>query len=867
MHVGLGEAMKRTISICTAALAAAATLVAAAPAASAAWSPPAFVRTVGSRGVPGVYGWGIQFNPVSREVLVGDYLNYAVRRYDLAGNELGWFWRPPGQRNGHPESVAVDPRNGDIYASDRSADGDRGVIVKYSKSGTFLWEVRTTASYNAWLTVDDEGYLYVADSHVWHTDTNPPQVRKYLVDDVTRTTTEVGHVGVWGSGPGQVRWLTGIDVDAQHRLYASDTINRTVHVWDVSDMSNPVWLRDIGSSGSGPGKYTGDLRGVSVDDVNGWLYVVDAEGGKVEKFTLDGTPILHWGSVGNGEGQFADGGRQISVDDRGHVWVADYGNFRFMEYLPDGTLVHTYPDPSQPPPLGGLGQPRDVTVDPATGDVWVVETNNQRFQRFAADGTPLGTWGRRNSNPPFGMNYPRGIAWDPTGGDVWLANSSGDQINRYHADPVANSVTWTATYGLLPRSYDPGYFLKPMDIEIDGDLVYVGAYNAPNLKVLDRNTGQELRQISQRHNGIGVDPATHDLYLVTWATDKITRLNSSGTVLGSFGSRGSGPGQFDNPWDVTVCGGVVYTTDSNLHKVVAYTTGGSYLGQWGSMGSGPGQFMNPSGIDHDANCNIYVADAGNDRVVVYSPSTAPVGGDTVVPTASFTSPADASTVPAGLVTLTGNTTDDRHVGTVEVTIRDTTTNKFWDARTSTWTPTKTWNLAGGAGTADQSRSWYYPFIAAVDGRSYRAEVRATDTAGNRPASGFPNVTFRVGTVGPPPDTTPPDATVTAPVPKAVLTATPVHIAGTATDDRSVARVRVAIQDTVTKKWWRSDGTWGANQQSDAALDAPGATSTGWSLDWTPPSGGSGSYGLQVQALDSANNADPTKPWVPFKVTP
>lgn len=857
--------MKRWITLLMSTLLGVGLLVAVAPPASAAWSAPGFVRTIGSRGVPGVYGWGIQFNPVSHEVIVGDYLNYAVRRYDMSGKELGWFWRPPGQRNGHPESVAVDPRNGDIYASDRSADGDKGVIVKYDKAGTFLWEVQTTASYNAWLTVDDDGYLYVADSHTWHDQADPPQIRKYQVDDVTHTTTEVGQVGVWGDGPGQVRWITGIDVDSQHRLYASDTINRTVHVWDIADPANPVWLRDIGTSGSGLGQYTGDLRGVAVDDANGWLYVVDAEGGQVEKFTLDGTPLLNWGSVGNGPGQFADGGRQITIDDQSRVWVADYGNFRFMEFGPDGTLLDTLPNPGQPPPLGGLGQPRDVTVDPASGDVWAVETNNQRFQRFAADGTPLGTWGQRNSAPPFGMNYPRGIAWDPAGGDLWLANSSGDQLNRYHPDLGANTVSWSATYGLLPRSYDPGHFQKPMDIEVDGDLVYVGAYNAPNLKVLDRTTGAEIGQISQRHNGVGVDSASHDLFLVTWATDKVYRMSASGTLLGSFGSRGTGAGQFDNPWDVTVCGGTVYVTDATLNKVVAYTTGGTYLGQWGSTGPKPGQFMNPSGIDHDAACNIYVADAGNDRIQVFSPALAAPTGDTTKPTTTITAPTTPTVTP-GTVTITGTTADDVHVGHVEVALRNTATNRYWDARTSTWTTTKMWNLAGVTGTSDTARSWYYPFVAAVDGGSYRAEARSTDAAGNRQSSGYPVVNFTAGT-GLPPDVTAPDATVVAPVANQVFAAVPVAFSGTATDDRAVGKVRIAVQDRTSRLWWRADGTWGAYQQSEALLAAPGTASTAWSFAWTPPPGGSGNYGLQVQALDGVGNADPTKPWVPFKVSP
>jgi len=38
-------------------------------------------------GRPGVFAWGTQWNPVTNEMLVGAYyLNFKVRRYDLAGN-------------------------------------------------------------------------------------------------------------------------------------------------------------------------------------------------------------------------------------------------------------------------------------------------------------------------------------------------------------------------------------------------------------------------------------------------------------------------------------------------------------------------------------------------------------------------------------------------------------------------------------------------------------------------------------------------------------------------------------------------------------------------------------------------------------
>ena len=90
-------------------------LVVAVPA-QATWSPPGYVRSIGGRGEAGVYAWGIQYNPFTNEMLVGDYWNYQIRRYDMSGNEVGAFYRPPTVRKGQPYTISIDPANGAIRA-------------------------------------------------------------------------------------------------------------------------------------------------------------------------------------------------------------------------------------------------------------------------------------------------------------------------------------------------------------------------------------------------------------------------------------------------------------------------------------------------------------------------------------------------------------------------------------------------------------------------------------------------------------------------------------------------------------------------------------------------------------------------------
>jgi hypothetical protein len=60
--------------------------------------------------------------------------------------------------------------------------------------------------------------------------------------------------------------------------------------------------------------------------------------------------------------------------------------------------------------------------------------------------------------------------------------------------------------------------------------------------------------------------------------------------------------------------GNVYVADTNNDRIQKFTSDGTFLTTWGSEGSGDGQFDWPSGVAVDASGNVYVADRGNDRI-------------------------------------------------------------------------------------------------------------------------------------------------------------------------------------------------------------------------------------------------------------
>ncbi|MEK6932808.1 MAG: 6-bladed beta-propeller [Nanoarchaeota archaeon] len=86
------------------------------------------------------------------------------------------------------------------------------------------------------------------------------------------------------------------------------------------------------------------------------------------------------------------------------------------------------------------------------------------------------------------------------------------------------------------------------------------------------------------------------------------------TILNSFGSFGSGDGQFRYIVDLAVSENFIYVLDINdyngepLYRVQKFDLKGNFILKFGSYGPEPGQFMSPSSLDLDSQNNVYVLD-------------------------------------------------------------------------------------------------------------------------------------------------------------------------------------------------------------------------------------------------------------------
>ncbi len=90
------------------------------------------------------------------------------------------------------------------------------------------------------------------------------------------------------------------------------------------------------------------------------------------------------------------------------------------------------------------------------------------------------------------------------------------------------------------------------------------------------------------------------------------------TAVNTWGTPGSGDGQFNNPRGLAVDRqGFVYVTDSGNHRIQKFDLEGNYLLSWGGQGNAPGQFQEPWGLAVDEEGRVYVADLWNHRIQVF----------------------------------------------------------------------------------------------------------------------------------------------------------------------------------------------------------------------------------------------------------
>ena len=529
------------------------------------------VRVIGGPGHAEHYGWGAEMlvtGPRAGNVLVTDYWNFRIVELTPQGEVVGYPVTDDG-RHQAPYDVAVNPVNGNIAFGD--VDGGAQVDV-YAADGRYLRSCGDAGRwrYPAWLDYDATGRLAVVDSN-GH--------RVVVVDDATCAVRYT--FASQGGGLGQLSMPRGVDFAADGTLWVNDTGNRRLVQWRLGATSATA-LRALPVRGQGH-------RGLLAR--GGELYAVNAGDATIDVYSqATGALLRSWGGHGTGPGQFVDGGRGITADGAGDIWVGDMPTFRTQKFTPTGQHLLSAPGNAAPPPVGGYNMPESVAAF-ADGTVAGLDSFNWRVNLHAPDGSPRSAFGSR-----LVLNYPRGLAAHRSERTLVVGNTDARSVAKFALD---GTRLWQ-TAGVQP-------WAVAVD-QVDGT-VYAAEHQLARVRVLRANgaLGPTFSGGLATPRGIAVDPVDRSVWVANQGNGRIVHFSATGRQLGSFA------GGAVQAADVEVSADTVFLADKRGNTIRMFTKSGTPIGTYGSAGTGLGRFSGPAGLDLVGD-RLYVMEMGGERI-------------------------------------------------------------------------------------------------------------------------------------------------------------------------------------------------------------------------------------------------------------
>ena len=91
-----------------------------------------------------------------------------------------------------------------------------------------------------------------------------------------------------------------------------------------------------------------------------------------------------------------------------------------------------------------------------------------------------------------------------------------------------------------------------------------------------------------------------NIYVSDTENNRIQKLDSSGNYVTSWGTLGSGNGNFKSPAGIAVSGNYVYVADMGNYRIQKFDLNGSYVSSLGSNGTGNTQFNSCIAVANDS---------------------------------------------------------------------------------------------------------------------------------------------------------------------------------------------------------------------------------------------------------------------------
>lgn len=226
-----------------------------------------------------------------------------------------------------------------------------------------------------------DGVIYICDA----------QLSTVIVIDLINKKFDWLH----DSGRGKLSRPINIAIDQNGTKFVADYDRQQVLVYDASN----EFVRAFGNKE--------EFKPTDVAVYGGKLYVVDTQDHEVEVLDKETGEVLSTiGEPGLEEGQFYHP-TNISVDQKGNLYVTDTINFRIQKFDPDGNFLLSFGEAGDV--AGNFSRPKGNAVD-RNDFIYVVDSGFENVQIFTPEGEIalfFGGWG--DALVPGALWLPAGI--------------------------------------------------------------------------------------------------------------------------------------------------------------------------------------------------------------------------------------------------------------------------------------------------------------------------------------------------------------------------------------------------------------------------------------------------------------------------
>ena len=532
---------------------------------------PTFLKTLAGASEAPMYPSGLVWDAHSNRLVVADTGYNRISVFASDGTlieQFGSLGTADGQFN-TPREVAVDAAS-NIYV----ADAANSRIEAFTAAGAHLWTAGKLGSCKGCLNTPIGITFDFANNVLLVADTGHSAIKAFSTAGVwlwtSPTTSGLASPRDAVRGPDGRIWVA----DYHHQQVKAFQVT-AAGVWTTTPS---IVLGDGLSAGHGVGQLNYPYN-VQFSPDGRTVYVADTGNERIARWDISQSPPVWLAQFGKrcpkvcpappDDAAYFHALRRVAVDPAGNIWAADFWGSSIHEFSASGQAIFEINSGLAAAP--GFAQAFGVTVG-SDGTTYGVDRLNQRIERFSAAGTYLNDRGMRGV-AAGSFAWPEDAAVAPDG-TLWVADTRNDRLQHFAAD-------------------------------LSGTPTIVGG------------TGTALGQFHDIE-GVSVD-STGTVWVADSANDRIESYNPVTKVFATFGSLGSGAGQFINPEAVAVTASHVYVADTNNNRVQELTLSGQWVA---SFTTG---LNHPQGLALAPDGSLWVADSMNNRVVHLSSTLTDVG--------------------------------------------------------------------------------------------------------------------------------------------------------------------------------------------------------------------------------------------------